>query len=93
MTNILEEVDDGENDEKSLEKLVTNDSTVKSGSDQNDNVKKTKAVKDQWGNIKSKIEGFIFLGCAQSSKYHFVIHCSETKSLMGRYDGKIILSD
>ena len=81
MTNILEEVDD-ENDEKTGEKIVTNDSTVKSGSDQNDNIKKTKAVKDQWGNIKSKIEGFIFLGCVQSSKYHFVIHCSETKSLL-----------
>ena len=53
MTNILEEVD-GENDEKSGEKLDSNDISVKSGSDQNDNIKKTKSVKDQWGNIKSK---------------------------------------
>ena len=59
MTNILEEVDrevDGENDEKSGEKVDSNDSTRKSsGSDQNDNIKKPKHVKDQWGNvIKSK---------------------------------------
>ena len=59
MTNILEDVDrevDGENDEKSGEKLDSNDSTRKSsGSDQNDNIKKPKHVKDQWGSvIKSK---------------------------------------
>ena len=59
MTNILEEVDrevDGENDEKSGEKLDSNDSTRKSsGSDQNDNIKKPKPVKDPWGKvIKSK---------------------------------------
>ena len=56
MTNILEEVD-GENDEKTGEKLDSNDSARKlSGSDQNDNIKKTKSSsKDQWGNvIKSK---------------------------------------
>ena len=56
MTNILEEVDGG-NDEKTEEKLDSNDSTRKtSGSDQNDNIKKTKSSsKDQWGNvIKSK---------------------------------------
>ena len=56
MTNILEEVDGGENDEKNGEKLDSNDSTRKtSGSDQNDNIKKTKPSKDQWGSvIKSK---------------------------------------
>ena len=63
MTNILEEVD-VENDEKTGEKLDSNDPTRKSsGSDQNENIKKTKSSKDQWGNvIKSKKVFFIFLG-------------------------------
>ena len=63
MTNILEEVD-GENDEKLGEKPDSNDPTRKSsGSDQNENIKKTKSSKDQWGNvIKSKKVFFIFLG-------------------------------
>ena len=53
MTNILEEVED-ENGDKSEEKLDSKESTGKSGSDQNDNIKKTKSGKDQWGTIKSK---------------------------------------
>ena len=61
MTNILEEVD-GDNDEKIGEKLDSNDPTRKSsGSDQNDNIKKTKSSKDQWGNVIKSKKFFIFL--------------------------------
>ena len=62
MTNILEEVDGG-NDEKTEEKLDSNDSTRKtSGSDQNDNIKKTKPSKDQWGSVIKSKKFFIILG-------------------------------